>query len=36
LILLHLLPWQSTAPANQLKEAQAAATAAVQPKTGNK
>jgi hypothetical protein len=31
LLLLHLLPWPSTAPTNQLKEAQAAATAAVEP-----
>jgi hypothetical protein len=36
LMLLHLLPWQPAAPMNKLKEAQAAATAAVQPKTGDK
>lgn len=36
LLLLHLLPWPSTPPTNQLKEAQATATAAVQPKTGDK
>ena len=36
LMLLHLLPWQPAAPMNQLKEARAAATAAVQPKTGDK